>query len=74
MIAIISQEEASIKKTKSHSVQFTATSSGTKLVKKGFKGKSRPESGTQGNHQWLWSLRRSTSRGIVAIVRNLGTS
>ena len=45
MIAIISQEEALIKKTKSHSVQFTTTTSGTKPVKKRFKGKSRPKKG-----------------------------
>ncbi|KAJ1412062.1 gag-polypeptide of LTR copia-type [Sesbania bispinosa] len=36
MIAIITQEEASIKKTKSHSVQFIASTSGNKPVKKGF--------------------------------------
>jgi len=34
MIAIISQEEASIKKTKSHSEKFTTTTSITKPVKK----------------------------------------
>ncbi|KAJ1413142.1 gag-polypeptide of LTR copia-type [Sesbania bispinosa] len=41
MIAIVSQEEASIKKTKSHSVQFIAFTSGSKHMKKGFKGMSR---------------------------------
>jgi len=45
MIIIISQEEASIKKTKSYSMQLTATTSSTKHVKKGFKGKSHYEKG-----------------------------
>ncbi|KAJ1376706.1 gag-polypeptide of LTR copia-type [Sesbania bispinosa] len=66
MIVIISQEETSIKKTKSHSAQFIASTSGTKHMKKGFKGR-------QGKHQCIWSPRRSTSRGIVPIARNLVT-
>ncbi|KAJ1375231.1 gag-polypeptide of LTR copia-type, partial [Sesbania bispinosa] len=43
MIVIVSQEESSIKKTKSHGVQFIASTSGTKPMKKGFKGKSHFE-------------------------------
>jgi len=50
MITIISQEEASIKKTKSHSVQFTATTSGTKPVKKGLKVNLVLKMGSQGKH------------------------
>ncbi|KAJ1376571.1 hypothetical protein SESBI_49799 [Sesbania bispinosa] len=72
MIAIVSQDEASIKKTKSHSVQFIAFTSGTKRMKKGFKGMSRFEKGNTGKAPMHSSPRRSTSRGIVPIARNSG--
>jgi len=72
MIAIISQEEASIKKTKSHSVQFTTTTSSTKPVKKGFKGKSRPEKGNTGKALVVLEPKKKYFKGNCAYCKKFG--
>jgi len=72
MITIISQEEASIKKTKSHSVQFTATTSGTKPVKKGFKGKSRLENGITRKALVLLEPKKKYFKGNCAYCKKIG--
>ena len=69
MIAIISQEEASIKKTKSHSVQFTATTSSTKPVNKGFKGKSRLEKGNTGKAPVVLEPKKKYFKGNCAYYK-----
>ncbi|KAJ1387717.1 gag-polypeptide of LTR copia-type, partial [Sesbania bispinosa] len=66
MIAIISQEEASIKRTKSHSVQFIASTSGTKPMKKGFKGKSRSEKGNTGKAPMYLEPKKKHFKGNCA--------
>ena len=72
MIAIISQEEAPIKKTKSHSVQFTTTTSSTKLVTKGFKGKSRPEKGNTGKASVVLEPKNKYFKGNCAYCKKFG--
>ncbi|KAJ1381059.1 gag-polypeptide of LTR copia-type [Sesbania bispinosa] len=72
MIAIISQEEASIKKVKSHSVQFVASTSGTKPVKKGFKGKSRFEKGNTRKAQMYLEPKKKHFKGNCAYCKKFG--
>jgi len=72
MIAIISQEEALIKKTKSHNVQFKATTSDTKPVKKGFKSKSRPEKGNTGKTSVVLEPKKKYFKGNCAYCKKFG--
>jgi len=72
MIAIISQEEASIKNIKSHSVQFTTTTSSTKPMKKGFKGKSRPEKGNTWKASVVLEPKKKYFKGICAYCKKFG--
>jgi len=72
MIAIISQEEASIKKTKSHSVQFITTTSDTKPVKKGFKGKSRLEKGNTRKASVVLEPKKKYFKGNCAYCKKFG--
>jgi len=72
MIFILSQKEASIKKTKSHNVQFTTTTFGTEPVKKGFKGKSRYEKGNIGKASVVLEPKKNYFKGNCVYCKKFG--